>query len=118
MDSKLTDLELCKKIARMEGLTVVMVGNVECIENLYSVISSGYGNGRSESPFWPMIDKALLFDLAFKYEVNTCFAHRECYIIDENAGEFDSGTLCVSKFSDEEGLPRAILECIAGTRNA
>jgi len=85
--SELTDLELCKKIAEIEGYS-----------SLYESCILDVVNGKSH-----MVGKALLFDLMVKYGVS----------IDYETDEVTSHCRFYSvDFNGKSDLPRAILECI------
>jgi len=63
--SELTDLEICKRIAEIEGL------NVRCLDADIVWIGDGDYN-----EYNPLTDKALCFDLMVKHEIDSTSPYR------------------------------------------
>lgn len=102
MDSKLTDLELCKKVAEIEG---VKVDEIESF--LFLSVSDDELYSKLRQSYSPLNNKALLFDLVIKYEIHLWRGHLA--ILDE------VGRIISRKVYDSvNDIPRAILECIVG----
>ncbi len=87
----MTDLEICKRIAEVEGL---IISNHKVAENDLWV-HIGYTENSSVILFNPLTDKALCFDLMVKYQVSIepqfdgfdlTYAHINCKhaVLDEN----------------------------------
>ncbi len=85
--NELTDLELCKRVADIEGV------DVEYSEEFNALFRVKVQHGLSATHYNPLTNKALLFDLMVKYkhllDMDDCFM----YVKDSM-------------------IPRAILECI------
>lgn len=64
--NKLSDLEICKRIAEIEGLESRQCGNVECAENHYITDNAYCDETRHYNP---LTDDALCFKLMVKYGV-------------------------------------------------
>ena len=109
--NELTDLEICKRIARIEGYKSTQCGNVECAENHYIVIGNGEYKELSE-PYNPIEDKLLCFDLEDKYDVRYIdgVAYHRPFV---NRGDFLYNRIAV------EGPSRAhsVLLCIIEANN-
>jgi hypothetical protein len=90
---KLTGLELCRKVADIDGWS-----GVDTITNIGALSAVVDGKGG-------VIGKALLLDLMFKYEISAC---HETYTVSKRvmAGEVVRVDFCTAT------RPRAILECI------
>lgn len=108
-----TDLELCKKIAEIEGVDVVEDGG-----GLRTYIKVGATCVKTLCENYnPLTNKALLFDLMVKYNVciDRGFAGIEQGLAEIWPKDIDTcsliGTYC-AEFKSNEGIPRAILECI------
>lgn len=99
----LTDLELCKKIAEIECVSVYMYDKVD--PPVMVVADSSIMN----TIYNPLINKALLWDLMVKHkvEIDYCDSHCSIFGIDEN----DWNAISTVEFCIDQ-LPRAILECI------
>ena len=88
------DLEMCKAFAKLEGISVCMIGNIECLENL-SRLQDG-------SAYNPITDLAL-----------------NCKARDDYGAYIDYGVYFVCckntsyvEFDNKEDIPRAVIECI------
>ena len=90
---KLTDLELCKKIAEIEG---VPIDCIDCIDGEWLGIHGKY-DIEEYNPF----DWSWLGPMMIKYEVSVNFQRMT---IENEVHRFD--------FCDNNELPRAILEFI------
>ena len=69
MMNKLTDLEICKRIAEIDGVKVRDIGGVICI-------LEATGSSLMKTPttrYNPLTDGALLNQLIFKYEISISF---------------------------------------------
>lgn len=103
---KLTDLELCKAIADIEGVKINEVHGLLLPANLG-------GRATYADRYTPITDKALLFDLMVKHKVTVDFWSDEdghegvCFI--ENS---DCEREWSVDFELRLDIPRAILECI------
>ena len=98
---KLTDLELCKKIAEIEG---VPIDCIDCIDGEWLGIHGKY-DIEEYNPF----EWSLLGPLMVKYEVCICRYYDMAYILsDETDGEHKVKV----SFSVNGDVGRAILECI------
>ncbi len=104
----MNELELCKKIAEIEGLAVAdpgVVSSREYNESTCLIIPHGKHSPYSYV-YSPLTNKALLFDLQIKHGV----------VVKPHSGGFtdvfidDYKILVVCATEDE--IPRAILECI------
>ena len=95
-------------IAKQENVKLSMVGNVDCVDNLYSMSGGEFSIG---TPYNPITDLALNCMLRDKYEVTVDYNNYDVVIFDANAGEFDSGYIAASSFKEGD-IPHAILECI------
>jgi len=97
----LSDLDLCKKIADIEGLTshIAMEGS----PNAYIWCDD------TETEYDPLTNKALLFDLMYKYDVSTCRYSDCAFIVSDYT---DIPHKASVSFSGKEEFSRAILECI------
>lgn len=95
-------LELCKAIADIDGVSVSLAswGKLELM-----LIS----NSTKREEYNPLTNKALLFDLEYKYDVSTCRYGEFVYIESEYADRPHKASI---SFSSKEDKPRAILECI------
>jgi hypothetical protein len=103
---KLTDLELCKRIAEIEGewVTVSRDGMVYVMKDW------------AESPnhplptlYFPLTNKALLLDLIYDYDVSVC-RYRDSVFIESDYT--DRPHKADVSFSDKNEFARAALECI------
>lgn len=101
---RLTDLELCKRIAEIEGLIFCDGGKYFRCEILKNGKVIGYYQ------YNPLIIKALLFDLMVKYRISIEWLESSRFVI---------GAVCVKNdnssgidFDSDKEIPRAILECI------
>lgn len=65
----------------------------------------------------PINDNSITFNLMVKYKVVPCYATNSCYIVDENAGEYDSGVIAEVRFNDESEIPKSIIMCILKSKN-
>ena len=90
--NKLTDLELCKRIAEIDGLTAK---ESDCIHSL--LIGKGSQEGRS-----------LHCDLMIKYGVRVKFNDFDACVGLATIQELD----IVSEFTCSKEIPRATIECI------
>ena len=102
---KLTDLELCKKIAEIELKPL----NEDMKES--GCVESEYTAPKNYNPF----EWSLLGPLMVKHEVDTEFfngANSGCTRICKTKEQSISVVIGESYFDDKTGLPRAILECI------
>ena len=99
--NKLKDLELCKRIAEIEGVLV------DTIEGEWLGVHGKY----DIEEYNPLTDKALLFDLMVKYKVEIDYSDN-----DRRKGfalfKFDGAFSKPAMFYCGEEVPRAILECI------
>ena len=84
--NKLTDLEICKRIAEIDGVFTQFVGGRLVAEN---------DNGGIGKEYNPLTNKALLFDLMVKYRVNV--------VMNDNVDIYEP---------DKSRLSRAILTAI------
>ena len=66
---ELTDLEICERIAEIEGLDFPF--NAYRGNGLFLYLSDDH-----ETEFNPLTDKALCFDLMVKYRITIRFSHR------------------------------------------
>ena len=108
---KLTDLDLEKRIAEIEGIEVsesVMMGKGGLIPTGRGLITDEY------IEFNPLTDKAMLLDLIFGYGISIC-RYRDCVYID--ADHNDRPPIALASLSSEEEFPRAVLEVIAEANN-
>jgi hypothetical protein len=107
---KLSDLELEKRIAKIEGIEVsesVMMVKADPIPTGRGLITDEY------IEFNPLTDKALLWDLAIKYRVK--FDWVEC---PAGTGKAYFAFMGIGKVTDYCGTPeRAVLECIVEANN-
>ena len=97
--SDLTDLELCKRIADIEGLTVEV--------GALGVYGPEDENGWCQE-YNPLTDKALLFDLMVNYEVAVTFGFENAVIHCKNVNRNGA----TAKKVDKPDIPRAILTAI------
>lgn len=102
MTNKLTDLELCKRIAVIEGFETKIVKDTLRVG--FTIGSSPIMWGDFES----LTNKALLFDLMVKYGAEIDYDDMTCSIYHDESLIAASTTV----FKSKEDLPRAILECI------
>tara|TARA_Y100000310_G_scaffold332116_1_gene407080 strand:+ start:2567 stop:2905 length:339 start_codon:yes stop_codon:yes gene_type:complete len=70
---KLKDLELCKKIAEIEGFKA-KINDIYRNGEVVHVIAKGYKKNENSSGYWdqvfnPLADKALCFDLMVKHKI-------------------------------------------------
>lgn len=118
--SELTGLELCRAIAEVENHKLATTEEIKRkslhIDSVYTVTNEERLTAgticRVYSRFNPLTDKALLFDLMVKHEVQINYPTNDVYIVDENSGEYDSGCSAFTSFNDADELPRAILTAI------
>lgn len=68
--SKLTELEVCRKMAELEGLVSHIAGNVECAENHYAAKAIDGVVYETSRPYNPITGKALCFELMVKYGID------------------------------------------------
>lgn len=96
--TELTKLDICKKIAEIEGLSFeVRIGSV------FLLPWSRYG---AEHQYNPLNNKALLWDLCDKHFVS--IDREQCVVSITNLlSEFTGVGFLVNS-----GIPRAVLECI------
>jgi len=91
----MNDLEMCKAIAKLEGIETHMCGNVECEENLYSV----------DGGYWPITDLALNCMLRDKHEVIVVYHAGYVRIWNNEA--------CIDvQFNSTKCISVAVIECI------
>ena len=103
--NKLTDLELCKKVAEIERVDFVMTNDGKSINHKVYGIYCG-------NEYNPLTNKALLFDLMVKYKVEIDYMRpADCSIFTYDTME------CLIEIEVGESLPRAILECIVESKN-
>ena len=96
--NKLTDLELCKRIAEIEGLACHIEQEDRADAYLYSEDTNEEYN--------PLTDKALLFDLMIKYGITAGRSlDGETHAV---WGDQDKAEIMIAT----DKVPRAILECI------
>lgn len=100
----MNDLELCKKIAEIEGVEFSVRGNSVVADNPAEAIKD-----KLTDIYNPLTNKALLFDLLVKYDVCICRYNDYVYIESDYT---DAEHKAYESFSDEKDIPRAILECI------
>jgi len=100
----LTDLEICKKIAEIEGLEVVAL---DVFKNGTQFLRKALFFEDFEE-YNPITDKALLWDLMVKYRVMIDWYNMELYILNID-GDLISNFI---QFADESELPRAVLLAI------
>jgi len=106
--TELTDLEICKKIAEIEGILVEVVEH--SLGNPWAKTKIG-----TRYNYNPLIDKTLLWDLMVKYQVCIEFETAEHGIVEIWPLDAEVSALIgtySSVFYSSEGLPRAILQCI------
>lgn len=103
MTDKLADLELCKKIAEIEGLNTWIDQNGDLRANHF--------NTQYDSGYSPLTNKALLFDLSIKHKINIeWFGGLPAYA---SMSDYDCDFEPVASVcGGVSGIPRAILECI------
>ncbi len=65
--SELTDLEICKRIAEIEGVHVFNDGAALLVPDYEESLRTGYDEDKEYNP---LTDDALCFQLMVKYEVN------------------------------------------------
>jgi len=94
---KLTDLELCKRIAEIEAETFVNYFGDPFVQN-----------GILTKPYNPLTEKALLWDLMIKYNVTL-----ENY----ESLHYASIERITRRADSDKDAPRAILECIVEAKN-
>ena len=94
--NKLTDLELCKRIAEIEGVLVDIIdGEWLGVHGKYDI-----------EEYNPLTDKALLFDLMIKYGITAGRSlDGETHAV---WGDQDKAEIMIAT----DKVPRAILECI------
>jgi len=107
----LTDFELCKCIAEIEGHEIPNPDEWY-VEDEFFIIE----NECSER-YNPITDDALCFRLMVKYEVVVNYAMMEVHIIDDNAIEYDNGCAALISFNSPDEIPRAILTAIVESNN-
>jgi hypothetical protein len=102
---KLTDLDLCKRIAEIENYDPKMFW-VER-ESAFRLFTGEYWN--------PLTNKALLFDLMLKYNIEfdrhpqqPKVGYVNCMVVIDGFVTQNGGIF----FGSDDQLPRAILECI------
>jgi hypothetical protein len=111
----LTDLEICKRIAEIEGLNVAAPSEVvsrEYLENVCVILPEGEDHPQSYC-YNPLTDKALCFDLMLTHRVSVldCGSRWEAsidYIADVGIMSPDE-TCCY--YTEDEDLHRAV--CLA-----
>ena len=96
------DLELCKAFGELEGLTVSLIGNVECVENLCFRDDDG-----RYMPYNPIADLSLNSAACDKYEVETSYDEDQYSV-----GIWGGGSWCTVKCKLKSELPRVRIECI------
>lgn len=101
MNNKLTDLELCRRIAEIEGVTV------DAIDGEYLGIHGKY----DIEEYNPLTNKALLFDLMVKHAVEVHYDYSNC------VAYRDGREVGLVRFDIGSELPRAILECIVESKS-
>ena len=107
---ELTDLEICKRIAEIEGFTVcnVVADSLITINKPYTI--EGIAT-TIESFYKPLTDDLILMPLAFKYKVSICWWNMSCTIVDA------SGNILSEVLFSNIKLSRAILVCIIEANN-
>lgn len=111
--AKLTDLELEKRIAEIEGITVsesIMMVKGNPIPTGRGLITDEY------IEFNPLADRAMLWDLRLKHKVEIDDECTTCRIWDYE-GNLDSGCNWVVDYETDKHLPRAMLEVIVEANN-
>ena len=113
--SELSDLELCKRIAEIEGYkTEIFKGKLEVTKEFLS-------GTEMTCDYKPLTNKALLFDLTAKYCIvfdrhpqcpSVGFA--QCPMVKDNKVNMRASSV---KFMATEQLPRAILTAIVEANN-
>lgn len=96
--NQLTDLELCKKIAAIEGVNVSIKKTMSHKEGICQRLLDD-----DDCSYWPLIDKDSIFDLMVKHKVTINYSIRSV-TNDDHHTSFE--------FASEAEIPRAILECI------
>ena len=115
--NELTDLELCKKIAEIEGLAVAdpgVVSSREYNESTCLIIPHGKHSPYSYV-YSPLTNKALLFDLMVKYKVELNHNQEDSNLAVIWPSDIETSNLIGNYFVEfkcDADIPRAILECI------
>ena len=96
----MNDLDMIKAFAKLE-----------CVDIRYN--ENGYAWLHADgSEYNPLLPKSLNCAARDKYEVQVSYDNNCCYISDQNAGEYDSGTLADVDYSSHNDIPRAVIICI------
>jgi len=113
--TELTKLDICKKIAAIEGVDIILPG--ERCGNGYDNEVIYQATERSEAGVWvrnkeynPLTNKALLFDLMVKYDIY--IDHHVGYCFVTGNGEDGEFTRCEIKFENKQEIPHAVLLAI------
>tara|TARA_R110002020_G_scaffold467655_2_gene691421 strand:+ start:9225 stop:9596 length:372 start_codon:yes stop_codon:yes gene_type:complete len=108
---ELTDLEICKKIAEIEGKYTELLDKQASYNARLVHVQEKANITRW---FNPLTDDALCFKLICKYEVNIDHYYGTAYIQSDYTGKTNVGQ---SSFSDDEELNKAILLAIIEANN-
>ncbi len=100
---KLTDLELCKRIAEIEGLDWIIPTYSKGLPYVK------YYDEDMRHPYNPLISKDLLLDLIYDYDVSVCRYRDSVYIESDYT---DGPHKADVSFSNKDEFARAALECI------
>jgi len=100
----MNDLELIKRIAEIEGVDLRFFSISKRDNGTFYVFAD---NGATRNINY-LTDKALLWDLMVKYEVNINHADMYVFMTESDGGWSYSHV----DYDDISDLPRAILECI------
>ncbi len=109
--SELTDLELCKKIAEIDGVSVTQWSSSRGASG-YSTVNVEGGVGVNYNP---LTNKALLFDLMVKYKVELNHNQEDSNLAVIWPSDIETSNLIGNYFVEfkcDADIPRAILECI------
>ncbi len=96
----MNDLELCKRIAEIEGLEFKVKRD--------AVLLLPWPQYRDKYQYNPLTDKALLWDLMVKYRVDIDWRNREIYSLNVKGDQI----FISSHYEDESGILRAVLLAI------
>lgn len=101
----MNDLEMIQAFAKLEGVEVGVASGEACAMAMD-------GNKRFPYAYYnPITDLAFNCAMRDKYEVEICYSNMTALIRDENAGEYDIGTLADVEILSK-GVNRAVIECI------
>ncbi len=103
------DLEICKRIAEIEGIPIYREDNFFYGDGYFRVDTFA---GLAPMMYNPLTDDALCFQLMVNYKVSVFYEHGYAAIVDDDSGEY------VGDASLYEAPNKAILLAIIEAHNA